>query len=98
MVPAYETFSRLRQHLLVSDFGLADNSRFSTFAQLVLVIYPGIGLCQAVAQRNARLPAKILLDQSVVAVPPVHSLGSSEVVVPLQLDASDTFYDIDQLV
>ncbi len=48
-----------------------------------LVVDPGIGPLDSVAQTNRRLPAEILLNQSVIAVPAVDTFRSAKIVAPL---------------
>ena len=47
------------------------------FREHVLVVNPGVGLLQARAQRNVRLPAQILPDQLLSLLRPFTPLGAS---------------------
>ena len=62
------------------------------------VVDPVVGLLHAVAERDAGLPAQILLDQRVVAVAAVHALGGVRLYLRFELHAGDLLDDVDEAV
>ena len=43
-------------------------------------------------------PSQTLLDQCIVTVPPVNSLGRTEIVVSFELNSRDLFHNVHQLI
>lgn len=79
----------------VSD--LADRM-FAGLAVQVLLLDPGVGLCQAVSQGRVQFPAQDLSNHRIVAVAGDDALWSSELIVVVQLDAADFLDEVFQVV
>src|SRR5262249_43673465 len=74
------------------------HARLASFASLVLIVDPTVGLFEPRAQRGVRLPAEVLLDERVVAVASVHALGSAQIVVSFKPDAGKALRQVHQLI
>jgi hypothetical protein len=83
------------ERLTLKALRFSSDSRFCIDRHLHLLMNPVIGLPQSLAQGRGRLPSKIFLDQSIVAIASVHTLGGVEVIVSLQLYPSELLSDID---
>src|SRR5438270_4850100 len=63
-----------------------------------LIVNPPVRLLQPIGQARAWLPVQQLLNQRVIRVAPIHSLGRREVVAALELQAGDLLDDVDELI
>src|SRR5207302_1974214 len=61
-----------------------------------LIEDPAVGALETVDEADARLPAKVLEDQRIVARAPANPLRGREVVAPGDLDAGDLLDDVDE--
>ena len=59
---------------------------FSNFSIGVLLLDPGIGFGQAIAEGNVGFPIEDLLDECVVAVSPGNAARRSEIILAFQFD------------
>ena len=89
------TLSRLHVHL---TFHVSVHRPLARLAIHVLLLDPGVGLRQAVAERRVRLPAQHRLDEGVVAVTAGDSTRGVELVLARQLHAADLLGQRDQVV
>lgn len=77
---------------------LSHDARIAAFASNILVVNPAIGFLQSDAEWSIRSPVKQLLNSHVVGIPAVYSFRRAQVVAALQLDASNLFGNVHQLV
>ena len=64
------------RELLLSYEGFTDYSRLAPLPRQVLVVNPAICFFHPDPQGSSRLPAEMLLDQSIVTVPSIDTLGA----------------------
>src|SRR5690349_7108167 len=70
----------------------------TSFARIVLLLDPMIGIGESFFERCARLPAKYLFDEGVVTVAAGHASGRTKVIIAVKLYATDPLGKPDQIV